>query len=576
MIRTIRIVILYSLLHFVFFPSFSQRVNFDQLKKDVLEAQNNREKATALMILGSSFSPREANITFSYADSILLIAVSDDSAYYEHASTYLKAVGSYRKGDLINAKSLFKQSYDYFAAVDEEIASKCLNFIGIIHLRTHAADSAVIVFNQILQNSNVSTARLSAHGNIGRAYRQLGNYEEAINNFEQCVNLDSTNRFSILNSYMSIASIFVDMEFYDRGIEMLKKADISDLPQQPILAAYYNNLGEMYFQNEQYDSAIKYLGKGFEVAKSLRQNQLTLKNRLIISEIYLLKNRMDTSLALLKAVENDLHYYPAPPVLIDYNWRSANYFSANKEYDSVIYYAQKVLAITKTNHLEHQTKNSYELIAQSYEAKGNADSSAFYYKKHGAFVDESVISDKEKFAQDAKARYLLAQKEKEIDAKNMESSKLVLWKKILLGLLVLIGLISIYILLKLRKSKSVAEAQMFQNKVLSDEIVKNKNEIIELKSKAILPIEDIVSIKADGHYLEFNLISKSTPEVDRNQIKAVLSSLPSKFVQIHRSYVVNVEHIKIKQATKVVLKDGSELPVSRTFKNALNDAMNLN
>jgi hypothetical protein len=140
----------------------------------------------------------------------------------------------------------------------------------------------------------------------------------------------------------------------------------------------------------------------------------------------------------------------------------------------------------------------------------------------------------------------------------------------------ILSIAMVSILLKMiedrEKLKMNSEKMIFQ---LSKEIERNKSEIIELKSGAILHVDDIVLVEADGHYLKFHLIKRSNPEVDRNQIKSIISSLPSKFVKVHRSYVVNVDHIKIKQATKIFLKDGSEIPVSRTFKSTLDKAMNL-
>lgn len=108
---------------------------------------------------------------------------------------------------------------------------------------------------------------------------------------------------------------------------------------------------------------------------------------------------------------------------------------------------------------------------------------------------------------------------------------------------------------------------------LQSEMDKQKTEIIELKSKAVLPVEEIISIKSDGHYLEFYLLNKERPEVDRNRMKEVLTMLPDKFIQIHKSYIVNIDHIRSRYATKVVLQNGKELPVSRTYRQGLEHAL---
>lgn len=577
MINTSRLLFAILILIASAFKLSAQRPDFGQLKKDVLEAQSKKEKAKAMMVLGASLSPRESQKTFSYADSILQLSEADNKDFYENSSTYLRAVGFYKKGDLDAAKKLFLSTAKYFENTQDETYAKCLNFIGIILLRSNKADSAVGVFNQILSNADPKNpmSKLSAYGNLGRAYRQLGNYAEAIDCFEQCVNLDSTNQFSLLNSYLNIAGMYRDMEFFETGINTLKQVDIQSIPPQPVLIAYFSNLGELYLRNDEFDSALLYLNKGLELAKKLRQPQQALGNRLTQVNIYLLKEDTKTAGRLLGEVKNDLLFYSSPPTLIDYHLKKANYFLKTEQLDSAIITSKKTISIAESVKMPNAIGNSLEIIAQSYEKKRVLDSSNYYYKRHSEARELQIDTGKEKLAQEAKSRYMLAQKEKQLSDGITESEKLKLWQKILLSVLIILVIAALYILFKFIRSKRMITKQAFHNEKLSEEIERNKNEIIELKSKAILNLDDIISIKADGHYLEFNLQNKKKPEVDRNQIKSLIVNLPTNFVQTHRSYVVNVSHIKLKQALKIILKDGSEVPISRTYKKRLNEVMDL-
>ena len=93
------------------------------------------------------------------------------------------------------------------------------------------------------------------------------------------------------------------------------------------------------------------------------------------------------------------------------------------------------------------------------------------------------------------------------------------------------------------------------------------NPTILLKSKAILKIEDIQYITSDGPYLEFFMSTKTMPEIDRQTLKWALNNLPSdSFIQIHRSYIVNLKHVKILKASELLLFDNTTLKVSRSFK----------
>ena len=94
-----------------------------------------------------------------------------------------------------------------------------------------------------------------------------------------------------------------------------------------------------------------------------------------------------------------------------------------------------------------------------------------------------------------------------------------------------------------------------------------KKPTILLKSKAVLKIEDIQYITSDGPYLEFFMTTKTSPEIDRQTLKWALNNLPSdSFVQIHRSYIVNLKHVKVLKASELILFDNTILKVSRSFK----------
>ena len=83
-------------------------------------------------------------------------------------------------------------------------------------------------------------------------------------------------------------------------------------------------------------------------------------------------------------------------------------------------------------------------------------------------------------------------------------------------------------------------------------------------------------IQSDGPYVEFFLIEKDRPEVDRNTLKNLLSELPSNsFIQVHRSYIVNVNFIKSIYSNKLILKNDVELNISRSYKDKVESALKI-
>lgn len=93
---------------------------------------------------------------------------------------------------------------------------------------------------------------------------------------------------------------------------------------------------------------------------------------------------------------------------------------------------------------------------------------------------------------------------------------------------------------------------------------------LKLKSKAVIKIKEILYLESDGHYVNIHLSGRPNPEVERSSLKAMAEQIESyDFVRIHRSYIINGNSIKAVYANKVLLENGAELPLSRTYKDSL-------
>lgn len=73
--------------------------------------------------------------------------------------------------------------------------------------------------------------------------------------------------------------------------------------------------------------------------------------------------------------------------------------------------------------------------------------------------------------------------------------------------------------------------------------------------------EDIFYIKSENVYL--NILTEGESFLMRGRMKDLFSSLPEdSFFQIHRSYIVNLSHIRSFDGKNVLMEDGGTLPVS--------------
>ncbi|WP_370087152.1 7TM-DISM domain-containing protein [Ekhidna sp.] len=160
------------------------------------------------------------------------------------------------------------------------------------------------------------------------------------------------------------------------------------------------------------------------------------------------------------------------------------------------------------------------------------------------------------------------------------TSSLVPGDPLFAGFFIEVGVLSyamIFLILEIIKEKN----ELFKSNQKLNELVKKLEEksqeeeqqFVILKSKAVVDPGRIRYIQADDHYLEFYLNDKDRPEVDRNKLSAILEILPAQFVQIHRSTIVNLEYVKTIYGSYLLLKNGEELKLSRTYKPELEERL---
>jgi two-component system LytT family response regulator len=88
----------------------------------------------------------------------------------------------------------------------------------------------------------------------------------------------------------------------------------------------------------------------------------------------------------------------------------------------------------------------------------------------------------------------------------------------------------------------------------------------------VVPVSEVLYMEADGDYVRLH--RGKGHELMRSTLQSVLERLdPEIFVRIHRSYAVRLDRItKIEGSGgdgSVILDDGTELPLSRTYREAL-------
>lgn len=84
-------------------------------------------------------------------------------------------------------------------------------------------------------------------------------------------------------------------------------------------------------------------------------------------------------------------------------------------------------------------------------------------------------------------------------------------------------------------------------------------------------LDDIRYIKGFGEYLQIFTTSQPEPMMTLSSFASMAQKLGDSFLQVHRSYIVNMDHVEQIVRNRLVMTDGEHIPVGDSYKSALSD-----
>ena len=86
-----------------------------------------------------------------------------------------------------------------------------------------------------------------------------------------------------------------------------------------------------------------------------------------------------------------------------------------------------------------------------------------------------------------------------------------------------------------------------------------------------IKIENIRFIQGMSDYLRIHVVDNSKPLVTYATFAGIKKHLPSNFVQVHRSWIVNVGHVREINRNRVVMDEDTYIPVGDSYKEQFQD-----
>lgn len=151
-------------------------------------------------------------------------------------------------GDDVEAK----RHYDQFLTIDSSSAL-AFNERGMIHMRIRNFNAAIHDFQHSLSIDYCATAL----NNLGRAFYNIGLFDDALDSYSKSIDLDST----MAVTYYNRGSLLVEATLLNEGLRDLKKAEKLGFNDEPTL---FMNLGAAYFYSNDFVTACEYWHKARE------------------------------------------------------------------------------------------------------------------------------------------------------------------------------------------------------------------------------------------------------------------------------------------------------------------------
>lgn len=480
-----------------------------------------------------------------------------------------------------------KASEKYFSEVMRIMRNK-----AIILDKTNKIDEAIEVYNEIIaqcKSRNKMSDIAFVYNNLGIINKNEGNLNKALEYYKDAINIwDSIgNEAPKTTLYMNIGLAQIDLRnykqstlSYHKGLAIAKK-----YKNNRDIYKFYNNLSVNHRDQRQFDSAHYYLNI---LTKHYKKNGLSEPEHLgymNIGNTYYQARELDSAFKYLnKSLIGLKKTNSEKKIAENYRLLSYLYLDKNNTAKSKAY-LDSSYALNLKNNFKLTLARDYKQYARIYEKLNDFKKANEYYKLEKQ-INDSIYQTKT--AKDYN-ELLVSQNVKEHKSLIEKLSNSISNYKLKLVLaFIVLGVISLFSFFQLKRHKKAKKdtknLQLKLDKLISEkkkiekeEVKKalDKGDFITLKSKAVLNLNDIMYIKSDGHYVEFYLKNSNKPEIDRNSMTNTLSVLPAtQFIRIHKSYILNINYLKIINSTKLMLENGTWLNLSRTYKPQLKSLLN--
>ncbi|RYY37237.1 MAG: tetratricopeptide repeat protein [Sphingobacteriaceae bacterium] len=181
--------------------------------------------------------------------------------------------------------------------------------------------------------------------------------------------------YRIADGYSAVSSDSA-MVYLTRGLSLAKQ-----LNWQKGIAAFYNNIGNIYNDNSDYAKALKYYNNALKINTQIKNVNNIVSNLNNLGSVYQRKGNyaksQEYNFEALKAVNG----VNSPGLIALINYNIANIYFIQNDLKKALVYFNKSLKIYQQENDDRGVANIYKSIANIYNTQNQASKAASYYTK---------------------------------------------------------------------------------------------------------------------------------------------------------------------------------------------------
>ncbi|PNW29158.1 tetratricopeptide repeat-containing sensor histidine kinase [Formosa algae] len=270
----------------------------------------------------------------------------------------------------------------------------------------------------LLKKLEIEKGLAACYNIIATAYKNLGEYPKAIDNFMECLRYSeqTNNKVQEANAYQNIATLYLLQKKYKKSAENLDRAanlyrEIGD--DDGVLTTLFN-FANIQKEEGKFDEARKHYNTVLGYREKEGNKAVVAYVNINLSQMLVEEGKCEEAVVALKktlALLEELKFNSDITIVLNDLGLCETKLGHTS---SAIRYFQRALAIGEEQSLSRYKSDIYKNLAQLYQEEQNYEKALEYYQKGVTSVAEQNTLDKEKYVANIQERYETQLKEARI------------------------------------------------------------------------------------------------------------------------------------------------------------------